>query len=173
MSCISSLSSKLLAQVSRLKAKHTEGMESTWPRLYFNHHCYPHLLRFLLHALLFSMQGELGEVRWWGAQGERSQTTHTDPGLHPPPPKPPVPPPSVHVPLPPTPQQQGPEPLQRSQSISQEGEEREEVSKKRGETEGEWSREGVKGTRGEAKRKWDGMKLNHKKGRVGQRRGTD
>lgn len=27
--------------------------------------------------------------------------------------------------------------------------------------------------RGEEKRKWDAMKLNHRKGRVGQRRGTD
>lgn len=34
-------------------------------------------------------------------------------------------------------------------------------------------REKLKGGRGEEKRKWDAMKLNHREGRVGQKRGTD
>ncbi|CAG6015969.1 unnamed protein product [Menidia menidia] len=41
------------------------------------------------------------------------------------------PPPSVHVPLPATPQQQGPEPLQRSQSITERERETEKGSKNR------------------------------------------
>lgn len=52
-----------------------------------------------------------------------------------------------------------------------------ERKRQRKEVEGEkgWvAVEGVAGKRrGEEKRKWDAMKLNHRKGRVGQRRGTD
>lgn len=137
---------------------------TTSPWLYFNQCCYPHLLRFLLHAFLFFSCREGGGRREIRPHIQIQAST-----LHP---QPPVPPPSVHVPLPATPQQQGPEPPPRSQSITAEREKRQ-----RKEVEGENGWVGVKGVagkrRGEEKRKWDAMKLNHRKGRVGQRRGTD
>lgn len=90
-------------------------------------------------------------------------------------PQPPVPLPSVHVPLSAKPRQQGPEPPQRSQSITTERETVKRESQAR--NVGVWvcvlGGGGGWSVRGEEKRKWDAMKLNHRKGRVGQKRGTD
>lgn len=93
---------------------------------------------------------------------ERDQTTHTDPGLHP---QPPVPPPSVHVPLPATPQQQGPEPLPRSQSITGEresGRRREEVKAENGWVKVKGGEERERGGRKEKKGKREEMRKSER-----------
>lgn len=165
--CHQQLSTTKFPNRARKQWNHKVHM-TTSPWLYFNQCCYSHLLRFLLHALLFF------PCRGGGGRSEiRPHIQIQASTLHP---QPPVPPPSVHVPLPATPQQQGPEPLPRSQSITAERvKETEKGSKRRGKRM-RWK--GVRGggvwkRRGEEKRKWDAMKLNHRKGRVGQRRGTD
>lgn len=134
---------------------------SSW--LYFNQRCSSHLPHFLLSFCVQRRQ-----------RNERDQTTHTDPGLHPPPS---------------TPSLQFPRhlctslrlQLHNNKALNLHGGVNPSLRKERkrwrkevkGERERGWGMGGEWRRRGEEKRKWDAMKLNHRKGRVGQRRGTD
>lgn len=122
---------------------------------------------FPFFPLFFSMQRR--------RRTERDQTTHTDPGLHHPPPASSSPAicarPSACNSTTTRPWTSAEESIHHWRKREKDRE------RKWKERKDGWRWRGVEGVagkrRGEEKRKWDAMKLNHRKGRVGQRRGTD
>lgn len=160
--------------MAKFKAVNDEGRKSTWPPAHGyisisavtpTSHASCSMLSFF--SPFFSIQRR--------RRTERDQTTHTDPGLHPPPPAPSSPAicarPSACNSTTTRPWTSAEESIHHWRKREKDRE------RKWKERKDGWRWRGVEGVagkrRGEEKRKWDAMKLNHRKGRVGQRRGTD